>query len=40
MNTIKIFSPSLLVCLNYIIVNNEENIFNQNDWNIFNLKNM
>jgi len=34
LDEIKLFSPSLIVCLNYIF---EENILNSN-WNIYNLR--
>jgi hypothetical protein len=33
----RILSPSILICLNYVI-NNKKNLFEGKDWNIFNLR--
>jgi hypothetical protein len=36
-NNKRIISPSILVCLNYLI-NNKEDLFENKNWNIFNLR--
>jgi F0F1-type ATP synthase gamma subunit len=36
-NQKRILSPSILVCLNYLI-NNKKNLFEDKGWNIFNLR--
>lgn len=36
-NNKNIITPSILICLNYLI-NNKEDIYGEKDWNIFNLR--
>ena len=37
-NNKRIITPSILICLNYLI-NNKEDLFEIKNWNIFNLRN-